>query len=337
MPRKPRIEYAGAVYHVLSRGNRREEIFRDDPDRGCFLETLGQACGRTGWRVHAFVLMGNHYHLLLETPEPNLVAGMKWLQGTYTQRFNIRHRVSGHLFQGRYKALSVDAASDPEYFGVVSTYIHLNPARARLFDLKAGRLGDFTWSSFPSYIRPSVRPEWLEVDRVLASHGMPDTPRGRRAYRERMRKRVLEIEASDRPWEVDLRWGDIRRGWYLGPESFRDELLDRLQGAVKGKQRRSYSGKEMRLHDEREAERLLRIGLKKLSLPQRDLAALRKGAAEKMILSWYLKCRTTVSNEWIAQHLQSGHPANIPGYVRAVSAARQGPLADLKEILKSED
>ena len=88
MPRKPRIEYKGAVYHVMSRGNRGEAIFRDDSDHETFLETLGQACGRAGWLIHAYVLMGNHYHLLLETPQANLVVGMRWLQSTYTQRFN---------------------------------------------------------------------------------------------------------------------------------------------------------------------------------------------------------------------------------------------------------
>ena len=92
MPRKPRVEYAGAVYHVMCRGNGGQSIYLDDADRRIYLTTLGEACERCGWRVHAFVMMGNHYHLLLETPEPNLVAGMKWLQGTYTQRFNARHR-----------------------------------------------------------------------------------------------------------------------------------------------------------------------------------------------------------------------------------------------------
>jgi putative transposase len=112
MPRQPRIEYAGAVYHVMCRGDRGEDVYADVEDRHCFLATLATACMRTGWRVHAYVLMGNHYHLLLETPEANLVAGMRWLQGTYTQRYNLRHGVGGHLFQGRYKALLVESGSE---------------------------------------------------------------------------------------------------------------------------------------------------------------------------------------------------------------------------------
>lgn len=99
--RKVRIEFAGAVYHLMSRGNQGQAIFRGDADRKLFLETLAEGCEKTGWQVHAYVLMGNHYHLLVETPEANLVAGMKWIQGTYTQRFSAGHKLFGHLFQGR--------------------------------------------------------------------------------------------------------------------------------------------------------------------------------------------------------------------------------------------
>jgi REP element-mobilizing transposase RayT len=108
MARKLRIEYPGAIYHVMNRGDRREEIFHDDQDRELFLETFGEACGKSGWQTHALCLMGNHFHFALETPQGNLVAGMKWFLGVYTGRFNRRHRLSGHLFSGRYKALVVE-------------------------------------------------------------------------------------------------------------------------------------------------------------------------------------------------------------------------------------
>ena len=105
MPRPLRIQYEGARYHVLSRGDRREAIFGDDKDRELFLSTLGQACRKTGWQVHAYCLMSNHFHLVVETPQANLVVGMKWFLGTSTSRFNRRHRLFGHLFSGRYKSL----------------------------------------------------------------------------------------------------------------------------------------------------------------------------------------------------------------------------------------
>src|ERR1019366_7766331 len=116
MARPSRIQYPGATYHVMARGTHGQEIFQDDQDRQRFLETLGEACEKTGFRIHAYVLMGNHYHLLVETPEGNLVAGMKWLLGTYTGRFNRRHKEFGHLFSGRYKALIVDGSGNGYLF-----------------------------------------------------------------------------------------------------------------------------------------------------------------------------------------------------------------------------
>ena len=138
------MEYAGAVYHVMCRGDRREPVFRDDKDCAVFIETLGEVCARCGWRIHSYVLMGNHYHMLLETPEPNLVLGMQWFQGTYTKRFNVRHRECGHLFQGRYKALPVK--DEETYFSTVASYIHLNPARIQGYDFEKNRLESYIWS-----------------------------------------------------------------------------------------------------------------------------------------------------------------------------------------------
>ncbi len=112
MPRKLRVEYPGAIYHVMNRGDRREPIFKDDEDRKRFLATLGECCGKTDWQVHAWCLMLNHFHLVVETPRANLVVGMKWFLGTYTARFNRRHKLFGHLFSGRYKALVVDGSGN---------------------------------------------------------------------------------------------------------------------------------------------------------------------------------------------------------------------------------
>jgi len=128
MPRQLRIQYQGAIYHLMSRGDRREEIFRDDLDRKSFLQTLGAACQKSGWQVDAYCLMSNHFHLVLETPQPNLAIGMKWLLGTYTQRLNRRHRHWGHLFGGRYKAQLIDGRK-PGYLRCACDYVHLNPVR----------------------------------------------------------------------------------------------------------------------------------------------------------------------------------------------------------------
>src|SRR5437667_6182787 len=133
--RKLRVQYPGAIYHLMNRGDRREPIFKDDADRKRFLETLAEACGKTQWQVHAYCLMTNHFHLVVETPQANLVAGMKWFLGTFTSRFNRRHKEFGHLFSDRYKALVVDGSSNG-YLGTVGTYVHLNPARAKLLKLE---------------------------------------------------------------------------------------------------------------------------------------------------------------------------------------------------------
>jgi putative transposase len=213
MPRKLRIQFAGAVYHVLDRGDRREEIFRDDADRKRFLDTLAEACERTGWRIHAYVLMSNHYHLLLETPEPNLAAGMKWFQGTYSIRFNCRHKLRGHLFQGRYKAVLVDP-EERGYFVTLSDYIHLNPVRAGLITPQKTLL-DYCWSSYPLYARQiAKRPQWLEVETVLGELGMEDRAGDRRRHVERMQGREMEEREGSKTREQEL--GELRRGWVSG-------------------------------------------------------------------------------------------------------------------------
>src|SRR5437867_669050 len=173
MPRKLRIQYPGAIYHVMSRGDQRENIFKDDKDRKRFIHTLAEACRKTDWQIHAFCLMRNHFHLAVETPQANLVDGMKWLLGVYTKRFNIRHRLCGHVFAGRYKALIVEGSGNG-YLRTVGDYVHLNPARARL--LKAEEpLETFRWSSYPDYLKPSShRPSWLRVQRLMGEKGIPN-------------------------------------------------------------------------------------------------------------------------------------------------------------------
>ena len=246
------------------------------------------------------------------------MVGMKWLQGTYTQRFNARHKVSGHLLQGRYKALPVDGAAG-EYFQTVGSYIHLNPARAKLFDLAGGRLSDYRWSSYPLYLRPSRRPDWLCSERILGAMGLGDDKRGRDGFRRAMRKRVAEIAGSDNPMEVDECWNSIRRGWFFGSDGFRDELLDKRDGVIgiKGK-RESFDGEETRLHDNQEAEKILKAGLEALGLDDPALESMKKNCLEKCCLAWLIRKRTCVPNEWIKQHLHMGKATNFSALLKRV-------------------
>lgn len=271
--------------------------------------------------------MGNHYHLLLETPEPNLVDGMQWLQSTYTQRFNARHGVWGHLFQGRYKALPVDQG---EYFRTIADYIHLNPARAHAFDLEKGKLTDFKWSSFCGYMRPTKRPGFLMVKRVLASHGLVDDASGRSQYRNYMKRRILDILYSSDPMEADESWQKIRRGWAYGTEEFRRKMQDLLDAAVSGKRRDSFMGEEMRKHDEQEGEKLFQQGLKLCCLAEDDLANLKKGDDRKQVIAWYIRKKTSVRVEWVTQRLKMGVSSNFSRYIRAVDESKEGLLWEMK-------
>jgi hypothetical protein len=276
--------------------------------------------------------MGNHYHLLLETPEANLVTGMKWLQGTYTQRFNARHKQQGHLMQGRYKALPVDCSAG-EYFQTLGSYIHLNPVRAALFDLENDDLSNYRWSSYPLYFLPSKRPVWLCVDRLLGCMGLVDDKPGRNAFRRAMQKRVAEVITSGNPKAVDQVWNKIRRGWFFGSERFRDELLEKLDEVigVKGK-RESFNGAEARLHDEAEAERLLHVGLKRLNIHQENLELMRKNCPEKCCLAWLLRKRTCVSNEWIKRHVHMGKATNFSALVKRAESAEGSYRQIMKKL-----
>lgn len=322
MPRKPRIEYAGAIYHVMCRGNRREAIFRSGRDSEMFLDTLGETVGRCGWRVHAYVLMGNHYHMLIETPEPNLVAGMRWLQGTYTQRFNVRNKECGHLFQGRYKALPVGREGD--YFSAVAAYIHLNPARAQGYDFEKQRLEQHIWSSYPGYVWKRRRAEWLCVDEVLGRAGLSDTRSGRGNYRREMELRMCELAESDEPRSANEHWRGIRRGWYFGDEDFRDRMLGLLHGVLAGRSRESFSGEEVASHDEATAERLLLAGLEALGIVEEDLAEMKMSSPEKYALAWLIRRNTSVRNRWIKDRLHMGTATNFADFIRRIETSKHG-------------
>jgi REP element-mobilizing transposase RayT len=299
------------MYHVMARGNQGRAIFKDDEDRHRFIATLADACGKTGWRIHAYVLMGNHYHLLVETPEGNLVAGMKWLQGTYTQRYNLRHAVRGHLFQGRYKAVPVESGN-AGYLETVSTYIHLNPARAGLIRIGKEPLKRYRWSSYPSYLQPAGRgPVWLERGRVLGALRLG--PEDRRGYASYVEGRVLELGRPAAKKELEAQWHALRRGWYVGGEPFGAKLREKLDRLLRGLRRESHSGPGKREHGERAAEQLLQQGLAKLGLSAAELEGGRRVTPEKAALAAWLREQTTVSLRWLAERLAMGHYSNAGG------------------------
>ena len=211
MARPLRIEYEGAHYHVTTRGNERKAIFRDDLDRRKFLELIGGAVEQFDIRVHAYVLMDNHYHLLIETRRAALNRALRYLNGVYTQSFNRRHKRVGHLFQGRYKAILVEKES---YLLELSRYIHLNPWRVKrsIDPIK------YPWSSLGYYLGTRPVPTWFTVKDVLSHFGS----KGKRGYREFVEEGIEEGIRT--PWE------DVRGQAVMGSEGFIEEVVRRHGG-----------------------------------------------------------------------------------------------------------
>jgi putative transposase len=205
MARPLRIEFPGAVYHVTSRGNALENIYVDDTDREAFLDVLAQVVERFHWLCHAYCLMSNHYHLLVETVEPTLSRGMRQLNGVYTQGFNRRHQRVGHLFQGRFKAILVEREA---YLLELCRYVVLNPVRAKL--VRAAK--DWRWSSYRATAGLAEAPSFLTTDWLLGQLSE------RRSEAQRRYRRFVAVGKGASPWE------ELKGQIYLGSDAFIERL-----------------------------------------------------------------------------------------------------------------
>jgi REP element-mobilizing transposase RayT len=206
MSRPWRIEYEGALYHLLSRGNERNAIFVNDKDRYIFLDVVAETAQRFDVDIFTYVLMDNHYHLLVRTNQANLKKAMHWFGTTYTQRFNRRHFRNGHLFQGRYKSIIVQ---NDAYLLQLSYYIHRNPVRAGI----VRRLADYRWSSFKVYAYGQKGPEWLSTDLIFSQLG--GDPDCHRRYREKVQEYALEEKHI---------FEDLHHSLILGSKQFVDDI-----------------------------------------------------------------------------------------------------------------
>lgn len=231
MARPLRIIYPGAFYHVTSRGNEKKDIFKSRRDREKFLEYLTSASERYGAVIHAYCLMSNHFHLLLETPSGNISQIMSHIIGAYTTYFNIKRKRAGHLFQGRYKAILVEA---DEYAVELSRYIHLNPVKAGI----AVEPGEYQWSSYRSYIGEALLPEWLKTSYILSCFGKKE-PTARKNYCDFVEK--LDVEKYESPLNNAI------GGSILGSPGFIEEITEtHLKGREEDKgipALRHFSGK----------------------------------------------------------------------------------------------
>lgn len=210
MARPIRLEFAGALYHVTSRGDRREDIDEGDCDRQTFISLLDDICESYNWICHAYCLMGNHYHLLIETPDANLSKGMRQLNGVFTQKFNSTHGRVGHVFQGRYKAILVEKQS---YLLELARYIVLNPVRAHIVDSAK----DWPWSSYRATAGLAAAPQCLSTDWLLSSFA-----KRKGDAIERYKQFIREGKGQPSPWS------ELRNQVYLGSESFIEKLQSRI-------------------------------------------------------------------------------------------------------------
>src|SRR4030095_14108661 len=273
MARKLRVQIPGAIYLLTSRGDRRENVFRDDDDRQAFLKTLEGACRKTAWQVHAYCLLPNHFHLVVETPQSNLVSGMKWFLGTYTARFNRRHSISGHVFAARYKSQLV--APDGDYLQQACDYVHLNPVRANL--LSSDRPLDlFPWSSYGLYVRPSERPAWMRTDRLLEGN---ETAKSRANCAQRLE--TLRME------NLDEQNRKLRSRWCIGSPEFQREILERIE--TEGWIGPHHFGPEIHQVAEAKASRIIDEELARAVWTEAELLRKQKGDPVKLQIAQRLR------------------------------------------------
>ena len=321
MARKLRLEFPGACYHVINRGNYRADLFTTEKTKAAFEACLFEACRKSGWVLHAFVIMRNHYHLALETPEGNLVAGMQWLQTTFANRFNKFRGARGPLFQGRYKALLVEKG---EPLSMVCHYLHLNPVRAGVLPL--ARLGEYRYSSYYYLRQPKARPSFLQFETVLAEvGGLADNAAGWSSYTD-----YLAWQVAEGPTGKSKSYVSLSQGWALGSAEFKKAMVQDHALAADSRAWESQGAREIR---QQAWELLFHRALATLGRKESELANGPKSTPWKVAMATFLKERTQASNPWLAQRLGMQRPTYVS---RLVSAARRAPQP-MSELIKLRD
>lgn len=303
MARSLRIEYPGALYHVLNRGNYRRNLFDVHLTAEAFEKTLFETAERFGWIIHAYVVMSNHYHIALETPRANLSAGMHFLQSVFANRFNRFCGELGHVFQGRYKALIVQPG--PSLVRVVD-YIHLNPVRAHIVPLQ--HLDHHKRGSFPKWFqRKSQRPACLADERWRQFAGYRQGERELRRYWA-----DLALKRECQPEEHERLLQELCSGWFIGAREWAIEILEQFE-SKKGLRLDAYCQKD---ESEKSWEELVQHLLNKGGYTGDDLINSRKSAAWKLELASTIKARSGVTNAWLAKRLNLGNPTRASHQIK---------------------
>jgi REP element-mobilizing transposase RayT len=295
--RRLRIQYPGALYHVINRGNYRRDVFETVGAAHAFEIALGEACTRHGWLIHAFAIMRNHFHLALETPDANLVDGMHWLESTYASRFNRYRSEHGHLFQGRYRSLLVE---DDFALARVVDYVHLNPVRANI--VSPTRAADFRWSSLPRFIR-GPRPSWLRPIRVSRHLEFEDSTLGWQRYLQH-----LAFIGANPDEQKRLGFDQLESGWAIGTDAWRQTLA------------RDYS--HLALTPDLSHEEIVDLRetrwracldelLRRWRKTEDEIARDAKGAHWKVKLAGRLRLEVGASYPWISTALKTLNPPSL--------------------------
>ena len=290
MARQWRIEYPGALYHVMSRGNGRQDIFLSDSDRHLFLSLLDEVSQRFDIEIFSYVLMDNHYHVLLKTLDANLSKAMQWLGTTYTRKFNIANNQSGHLFQGRFKGILVQ---NDAYLLRLSCYIHRNPLRAHIVQ----RLADYKWSSYQYYGYKRKAPEWLNTRTILSQVSPPD-------FHKSYRIKVQQYSEEEGKFLEDL-----KHGFIFGTQDFIDDIKNRF---LKAKRDVELPNKNS-LFKDCDINALLKSGSKFLKLDVKSVSRRKRVGVsdrDKRDLLLYMLWKTgRFSNKEIGGHLGLSYSA----------------------------
>jgi putative transposase len=323
--RKPRIEFAGAIYHVLNRGNYRADLFETPGAAQAFVDCLFETCEKSGWRLHAYTVMRNHYHLAVETPQGNLVSGVHWLQSTFGNRFNRFRGERGRAFQGRYQAILVEPGT---YLRQLVDYLHLNPVRAGIVPLE--QLAQFRWSSYRHFARGAQgRPEALTCDSWLqALGGLTDTPGGWRSYHDH-----LIWLMADPGRQKEAAFERMSRGWALGSEGFRAALAQDFKQMAAA---RDWGGEELAEINRLDWSRRLGSGLKMLGHAPADATQALKSASWKIAVAAWMKSQCNVTNRWLGEQLHMGPPDAVSRYVGEVAQGKRMQAATMVEVLTAK-
>ncbi len=316
MPFCLRLQFPGAICHVINRGNYRSWIFAGPRTKAAFEACLFEACVRHAWILHAFATMSNHFHLALETPLGNLASGMQWLESTFANRFNRLRNERGHLFQSRYKALVVEPG---DALGHVCHYIHLNPVRAGMcavVDLAAHR-----HTSYWYLLRPKQRPPFLRLGAALSAVGeFPDTRPGWDAYADYLAWQAEEGPAGKNPSYVSM-----SRGWAIGSDDFKRSLLVDPLAMKESEAWNEHGPEEARyLRWQLALDRALTL----VPFDRRQPA--HQSANWKRAIAAHLRATTDVSNGWLADRLQMGSAAYVSKHI---GLTQRSPHPDALAIL----